>query len=96
MRRLDLLLAAVLLASCLLLVKTAYDTRRLFAAVEGAQSQARSLDAEHKRLDAERQAQGAALRVEKTAREKLQMRPAHPAVTFAVTDAGPAAAGGTR
>lgn len=82
-----MVLAGCLLGSCLLLVKTAYDTRRLFAAVDSAKVQSRQLETEHRRLEAERLSQGAALRVEKTAREKLQMRSANPAVSFAVSDA---------
>jgi len=83
-----------LLASCLLLVKTSYEARQQFAALDAARAEQKQLDAEFKRLDAEAQAQGTHLRVERTAREKLQMRTATPAVTAYVPD--PAASSGVR
>ncbi len=93
MTRINLILLVALLASCLLLVKTAYESRRVFAALDRARQEERQLDAEFKRLDAERQAQATHLRVEKMAREKLGMRTATPAVTAYVRDTE--AAGGT-
>jgi cell division protein FtsL len=85
--RINVLLLLGLLASALYLVKVAYDSRRLFAALERAQAEGRALDTDFKRLDAERQAQATNLRVEKVARERLAMRNATPAVTQYVTDA---------
>ena len=82
----NLLLLAALLASCLYLVKTAYESRRLFHALDRARIEQVRLDTEYKRLDAERQAQATHLRVEKMAREKLRMRTATPAVTQYVAD----------
>ena len=82
----NLLLLAALLASCLYLVKTAYESRRLFHALDRARNEQSRLDTEFKRLDAERQAQATHLRVEKVAREKLRMRTATPAVTHYVGD----------
>ncbi len=93
MSKVNLVLLVALLCSCLLLVKTAYESRRVFAALDRARQDARQLDAEFKRLDAERQAQATHLRVEKVARERLQMRNATPAVTAYVSDA---ASGGAR
>ena len=86
MTKLNLLLAAALLVSCLMLVKTAYESRQLFAALDKARTDQRQLDAEYKRLVAEAQAQGTHLRVERTARERLHMRTATPAVTTYVFD----------
>jgi cell division protein FtsL len=86
MTRLNLLLLVLLLGSALVLVKTAYDSRRLFTALDRARAEQQRLDTEFRRLDAERQAQATHLRVEKVAREKLQMRTATPAVTQFVTD----------
>ena len=86
MTRVNLLLLAALLASCLYLVKTSYEARRLFHALDRARLEQAKLDTEFKRLDAERQAQATHLRVEKTAREKLRMRTATPAVTQYVVD----------
>ncbi|MCU0969053.1 MAG: cell division protein FtsL [Rubrivivax sp.] len=94
--RLNLLLLALLLGSSLLLVKTAYESRSLFAALERAKNEQRRLDAEFKRLDAERQAQATHLRVERVAREKLQMRAATPAVTLYVAGGASAPGGATR
>jgi cell division protein FtsL len=78
------------------LVRTAYDSRRLFTAIDRARVEQSRLDAEFKRLDAERQAQATHLRVEKVAREKLGMRTVTPAVTHVVVDAPAAALGTTR
>ena len=93
MRRLNLLLLAAVLGSSLLLVNSAYEARRVFAALDQAQKENRQLDAEFKRLDAERQAQATNLRVEKVAREKLRMRTATPAVA-AAANTWPAAPAG--
>jgi cell division protein FtsL len=87
MTKLNLLLVLALLASSLWQVKTAYEARQLFNALDQARAERQQLDAEYKRLDAEAQAQGTHLFVERKAREKLLMRPATPAVTKYVTDA---------
>ena len=94
MTRLSILLLALLLVSALVLVRTAYESRRVFAELDRARQDRAQLDAEFKRLDTERQAQGTHLRVEKVARERLHMRTASPAVTAYVID--PAASGVTR
>jgi cell division protein FtsL len=86
MSRVNLLLATGLLGSCLLLVNSAYETRRLFSVIERAKSEQRQLDSEYKRLDAERQVQSTHLRVERVARERLQMRTVTPAVTHWVNE----------
>jgi cell division protein FtsL len=88
----NLLLLVALLASCLYLVKTSYEARRLFASLDRAKAEQVLLDTESKRLDAERQAQATHLRVEKVAREKLHMRTATPAVTQYVFEGGAASA----
>ena len=86
MTRVNLLLALLLLISSLYLVRTAYDSRRLFAELDKARNESARLDTEAKRLEAERDAQATSLRVERTAREKLAMRTATPAVTVYVQD----------
>ncbi len=86
MTRVNLALLLLLLASSLYLVKTSYESRRLFAAIDRAKVEERQLEIEFKRLDAERQAQGTNARVEKVARDKLQMRTATPGVTHYVVD----------
>ena len=97
MKSLTVLLLVLLVGSSLYLVKTAYESRRLFALLDRARAEQQQLDTEYKRLDAERRAQATHLRVEKTAREKLQMRTATPSVTQYVADpAAAAGAGGPR
>lgn len=86
MNKLNVLLLAALLGSSLVLVRSAYESRRVFAALDAARAEQHQLDAEFKRLDAEAQAQSTHLRVERTARERLQMRTATPAVTAYVAD----------
>ena len=86
MTRVNVLLAAGLIGSSLLLVNSAYETRRLFSALERAKADQRQLDSEYKRLDAERQVQSTHLRVERVARERLQMRTVTPAVTHWVNE----------
>ena len=94
MNKINVILILALLGSCLLLVKTSYESRQLFSALDLARAEQKQLDAEFKRLDAEAQAQGTHLRVERTARERLQMRTATPGVTTYVFD--PAASGALR
>lgn len=84
MTRIELILLAALVASSLWLVRTAYDSRRLFNEIDRARAEHHRLEVQHKRLDAERQAQATHLRVDRTARDKLAMRPATPAVTVYV------------
>ena len=94
MSRLNLLLLLVLIISSLFLIRSAYDARRLFADIHKAEVEAMRLDGEYKRLEAERQAQATSLRVERTAREKLQMGTVTPAVTMYVVDPAAANAAG--
>ena len=84
MTRLNTLLVVALVASSLYLVRTAYDARRLYTDLDRAKSEAARLEVDHKRLEAERQAAATNARVERTARERLAMRTATPAVTVYV------------
>ena len=84
MTRLNLVLLLAVLASALYLVNVQYESRRLFTAMERANAEGRRLDTERDRLQVERRAQATPQRVEKLAREKLQMRPATPAITHYV------------
>ncbi len=86
MTKLNLLLLLALLASALALVRTSFEGRRVYAALDRARGEEAQLQAEYKRLDAERQSQATHLRVERVAREKLAMRNATPAVTQYVED----------
>jgi cell division protein FtsL len=88
MTKINLVLLLALLGSAMLLVRTSYEGRRLYAALDKARNEQTALDADYKRLDAERQGQATHLRVEKVAREKLLMKSATPAVTQYVTDEG--------
>ena len=81
MTRFNVVLLIMLLASSVYLVRVSYDARRLFGELDRAQNEERQLDAEHERLKAEKQTQATPLRVEKTARDKLAMRTATPAIT---------------
>ena len=94
MTKVHVALVLLLLGSSLALVRTSYEARRLFAELDRARGDMRQLDAEFKRLDAERQTQATHLRVERLAREKLAMRQATPAVTTYVTDPAASAPGG--
>lgn len=86
MTRVHMILVLALIASSLGLVHTSYQTRQLFAELERSRNELTRLDAEHKRLEAERQAQATHLRVERVARERLAMRTVTPAVTHMVAD----------
>ena len=81
MTRLNLLLLVALMLSSIYLVRVSHETRRLFAALDTAQNEAHALDNEYARLKSDKQTQATPLRVEKTARDKLSMRTATPAVT---------------
>lgn len=81
MTRLNMVLLVAVIVSALYLVNTQYESRRLFVEVEKSQNLARKIDAERERLEVEKRAQATPLRVEKLAKEQLQMRTATPAVT---------------
>jgi cell division protein FtsL len=83
--RLNLVLLAALLLSAMVTVQVQYDSRRLIAEIEKAQSEAHRLAMDHERLEVAKRAQATPLRVEKLAKEQLHMRPASPAITQYVT-----------
>jgi cell division protein FtsL len=83
--RLNVVLLIALIASALYLVRVQYDSRRLYTEIERAQNEARKLEVEQERLQVEKRAQATPGRVEKLAREQLQMRGATPAITQYVT-----------
>ena len=84
MTRLNLLLLLAVLASALYLVNLQYESRRLFSALDKAHGEARRLETDRERLHLEKLAQATPSRVEKLARERLQMRGATPAITHSV------------
>ena len=88
MTRLNLVLLLAVLASALYLVRTQYESRRLYVELEKATAQNRKLEAENERLQVEKRAQATPLRVEKLAKDKLEMRNVTPAITQYVTQAG--------
>ena len=81
MTRLNLVLLVAVIASALFLVRTQYQSRRLYAELDRAVSDARKLATERERLEFEKRAQATPLRVEKLAKEQLHMRTATPAIT---------------
>ena len=85
MTRLNLLLLVMLVGSSLYLVQVSHDTRRLVGQLNRAELELRKLETEYGRLEAERQDQATPARVEKTARDRLGMRTATPAIMRVVT-----------
>jgi cell division protein FtsL len=79
--RLNVVLLLILIGSSLYLVRVTYESRRLFAELDKAQGEERSLHTDSERLKTELRSQATPLRVERTARERLAMRAATPAVT---------------
>jgi cell division protein FtsL len=88
MMRLNLVLLLAVLTSALYLVNVQYESRRLFAELDRARAEARRLEVESERLQVEKRAQATPLRVEKLAKEQLQMRTASPAITLYLTHEG--------
>lgn len=88
MTRMSLALLMAVLASALYLVHTQYESRRLYVELEKAAAQGRKLEMDNDRLQVEKRAQATPLRVEKLARDRLQMRTTTPAITQYVTYAG--------
>ncbi len=88
MTRLNLVLLLAVLASSLYLVNVQYESRRLFSDLDKARSQAHQLEADNERLQVEKRAQATPLRVERLAKEQLQMRSTTPAITHYVTYGG--------
>ncbi len=85
MTRLNLMLLLAVLASALYLVNVQYESRLLFTALDKLNAEARRLQSDNERLQVERQAQATPLRVEKMAKEQLQMRTSTPAISHYVT-----------
>ncbi len=81
MTRINVMLLIALIASALYLVRVSYESRRLFAELDKAQNEERTLDTDSERLKTELRTQATPLRVERTARDRLAMRAATPATT---------------
>ena len=95
MGRLSVLLLMAVVASALYLVRTQYESRRLYVELEKTAAQSRKIETDNERLQVEKRTQATSLRVEKLARDRLQMRTVTPAITQYVTykDAAMADAG---
>ncbi len=81
MTRVNILLLVALLLSSLYLVRVSYESRRLFAALDRAENEERTLNTDGERLKTELRSQATPLRVERVAHDRLAMRSATPAVT---------------
>lgn len=79
--RLNMLLLVAVLVSAMYLVHSQYETRRLFVEHEKAVKEAAQLEIALERLTVERRSQATPLRVEKLARQQLQMRNPDPGIT---------------
>ena len=82
MTRINILLVLATLGSAMYLVGVQYESRRLFTELEKAHREARRLDTELERLQVEKRSQATPARVERVAREKLQMRQVTPGITM--------------
>jgi len=85
MTRLSVVLFAAVIFSAMYLVRVQYDSRRLFTELDRANAEAHRLETERSRLEVEKRAEATSLRVEKLAKEKLNMRTVSPAITEYVT-----------
>lgn len=93
MARLNFVLLLAVLVSALYLVRTQYESRRLYVELERVTAQSRKLETENERLQVEKRAQATPLKVEKLAVERLKMRTATPGITQYVTYKNVAASG---
>ena len=96
MTRFSLFLLLAVMARALYLVRTQYESRRLYVELEKAIAQNRKLEAENERLQVDKRAQATPLRVEKLAKDNLQMRSVTPAITQYVTQGSSTATGVVR
>jgi cell division protein FtsL len=82
MTRITIVLVLATLGSAMYLVGVQYESRRLFTELEKAHREARRLGTELERLQVEKRSQATPARVERVAREKLQMRQVTPGITM--------------
>lgn len=88
MMRVNLVLLVALVLSGLYLVGVQYESRRVFTDLDRARSEARRLEAENERLQVQKRAAATPVRVERLAKDKLQMHQANPSITTYVAYAG--------
>lgn len=85
MMRLNLVLLLAVLCSAMYLVSLQYESRRIFVDIERERNRAQKLATEHDRLEVEKRAQATPARVERLAKNQLQMRQTTPGITSYVT-----------
>jgi len=88
MTRVSVALLLAILASAMYLVAVQYESRRVFTELDKARSETRHLKIEFDRLQVEKRSQATPARVERLAREKLQMRQVSPGITNYLTASG--------
>jgi cell division protein FtsL len=88
MTRVSVALLLAILASAMYLVAVQYESRRVFTELDKARSEARYLKTDFDRLQVEKRSQATPARVERLAREKLQMRQVSPGITNYLTASG--------
>lgn len=86
MARLNFVLFLAVLMSALYLVRTQYESRRLYVELEKVAAQSRKIETESARLQVEKRAEATPLKLEKLARDRLHMRTTTPAITQYVKD----------
>lgn len=75
-------LLLMVLGTALLLVRWQYESRRLYVALEKAESQGKQLEADNARALADKRQLSAPARVQQVATQQLAMREVDPAVTL--------------
>ena len=90
MTRINLVLLLAVVLSAIYLVNVQYESRRLFTELDKVRAEEHRLSSELDRLEVEKRGQATSARVEKLAREKLQMRLVMPAITTYVSYTEPA------
>lgn len=82
MIRINLGLGAAIVVSAWVVVHTQYESRRLFIAVDRAAATATDLEIEWESLRTQQRIESAPARIQRIAREQLQMRAPDPATTL--------------
>lgn len=90
MIRLNLVLLVAVITSALYLVGVQYESRRLTTELDRARTEARRLETEKDVLQVAKRSQATPARIERLARDKLQMRQAQAGITTYVTYAADA------
>jgi cell division protein FtsL len=85
MIRLNLVLLLAVMVSALYLVSVQYDSRRLFTELDKARNESHRLEVEYERLQVQKRGQATPARVERLAKDRLQMVQATPGITSYVT-----------